>query len=159
MAQTKEFAKTQGAREVLTGTDELRHAIVGIVGHAQRSLCILTPNLEPEIYEHVEFLDVLKRFVLARTYARVRVLITQPERTVRQSNQFAQMGQRLSSYIQFRNLATERRGLREAWCIADSDALVYRADYTTGEGVVDTHAPEIARVYLASFEDLWQASR
>lgn len=159
MAQAREITKTQGAREVLTGTAELRAAIVDIVAHAQRSLAVLTPNLEPEIYEHVEFLDVLKRFVLARTYARVRVLITQPERTIRQSNQFAQMGQRLSSYIQFRNLASDRRPVNEAWCIADTDAIVYRADYTTGDGVADTHAPEIAKRYLAMFEDLWQAPR
>lgn len=159
MAQPKEITRTQGAREILTGTAELRAAIVDIVAHAQRSLAILTPNLEPEIYEHVEFLDVLKRFVLARTYARVRVLITQPERTIRQSNQFAQMGQRLSSYIQFRNLASDRRPVNEAWCIADTDAIVYRADYTTGEGVADTHAPEIAKRYLAAFEDIWQVSR
>jgi hypothetical protein len=148
MAQAREITKTQGAREVLSGTAELRTAIVDIVAHAQRSLAILT-----------QFLDVLKRFVLARTYARVRVLITQPERTIRQSNQFAQMGQRLSSYIQFRNLASDRRPVNEAWCIADTDAIVYRADYTTGDGVADTHAPEIAKRYLAMFEDLWQVSR
>ena len=159
MAQADELSKQQGTRRLVVGTGELRHAVIDIVAHAQRTLAILTPNLEPEIYEHVEFLDVLKRFVLARTYARVRVLITQPERTIRQSNQFAQMGQRLSSYIQFRNLASDRRPVNEAWCIADTDAIVYRADYTTGEGVADTHAPEVAKRYLAVFEDLWQVSR
>jgi hypothetical protein len=159
MAHAKEITKTQGARKVLSGTPELRGAIVDIVAHTRRSLAILTPDLEPDIYEHVEFLDALKRFVLARTYARVRVLITLPERTIRQSNQFAQMGQRLSTYIQFRNLAADRRPVKEAWCIADNDAIVYRADYTTGEGVADTHAPEVAKRYLATFEDLWQVSR
>lgn len=159
MAHAKEITKNQAAREIVTGTPELRGSIVDIVAHAQRSLAILTPDLEPDIYEHVEFLDVLKRFVLARTYARVRVLITQPERTIRQSNQFAQMGQRLNTYIQFRNLASDRRPVKEAWCIADSDAIVYRADFATGEGVVDTHAPEIAKRYIAVFEDLWQLSR
>jgi hypothetical protein len=159
MAHAKEQTKTQGAREVLTGTAELRRAIVDIVSRTERHLCILTPNLEPEIYEHVEFLDALKRFVLARTYARVRVLISQPERAIRHGNQFVQMGQRLSSYIQFRSLATERRPVQEAWCIADTDALVYRADHTTGEGVVDTHAPEIAKRYLGIFEEHWQHSR
>ena len=159
MAHANQITRTQGAREVLTGTPELRGAVVDIVAHARRSLTILTPDLEPDIYEHVEYLDVLKRFVLARTYARVRVLITQPERTIRQSNQFAQMGQRLSTYIQFRNLAIDRRPVKEAWCIADNDAIVYRADHMSGDGIVDTHAPEIAKRYLAVFEDLWQVSR
>ena len=159
MAQAKEYAKTQGSRAVLTGTTELRRSIVDIVSHAERSLSILTPNLEPEIYEHVDFLDALKRFVLARTFARVRVLITQPERTMRSGNQFVQMGQRLNTYIQFRNLAPEHRPVRNAWCIADTDALVYRVDHASGEGVVDSCAPEIAKRYLGEFEALWQAAR
>jgi hypothetical protein len=159
MAQAREFTKTRGAREVLTGTAELRRAVVDIVSHAERSLAILTPNLEPEIYEHVEFLDALKRFVLARTYARVRVLISQPERAIRHGNQLVQMGQRLSSYIQFRNLAAESRPVQEAWCIADANALVYRADHATGEGVVDTYAPEIAKRYLDLFSELWTPGR
>lgn len=159
MAQAKEITKTQGVRSVLSGTAELRRAIVDIVAHAERSLSILTPNLEPEIYEHVEFLDALKRFVLARTFARVRVLITHPERTMKSGNQFVQMGQRLNTYIQFRNLAAEHRPVQKAWCIADADALVYRVDHATGEGVVDTYAPEIAKRYLEEFETLWQAAR
>jgi hypothetical protein len=152
------LAKSQGGREVLSGTAELRSAIVDIVSHANRTLAILTPNLEPEIYEHVEFLDTLKRFVLAKSFARIRVLITQPERTMKSGNQFVQVGQRLNSYIEFRSLASQLRPIGAAYCIADSDAIVYRADHATGEGMVDTYAPEIARRYLTEFDQLWQAS-
>jgi hypothetical protein len=158
MVQANELAKPQGAREVLTGTAELRSAIVDVVSQANRTLAILTPNLEPEIYEHVEFLDTLKRFVLAKSFARIRVLITQPERTMKSGNQFVQMGQRLNSYIEFRNLQTDLRPVVEAFCIADGTALVYRANHATSEGVVDTCAPEIARHYLKRFDELWQAS-
>ncbi len=158
MAQANQLAKPQGARAVLTGTAELRSAIVDIVARARRTLIILTPNLEPEIYEHVDFLDTVKRFVLAKSFERIRVLITQPQRTMKNGNQFVQMGQRLNTYIEFRNLASELRPLAEAYCIADGDALVYRADHATGEGMVDTYAPGIARRYLAEFDRLWQAS-
>jgi len=157
MAQANEISRPHGARVIVSGKAEMRAAIVDVVTQARRSLVILTPNLEPEFYEHVDFLDALKRFVLARTYARVRVLITQPERTMKSGNQFVQVGQRLSSYIKFRNLASELRPVNEAWCIADASALVYRADYASGEGIVDTHAPEIAKRYLEQFEKLWKA--
>lgn len=158
MARANDLVKPQGAREVLDGTAELRSAIVDIVSRAERSLAILTPNLEPEIYEHRDFLDMVKRFVLARTFTRIRVLITEPQRTMKSGNEFVQMGQRLNTYIQFRNLAESLRPQREAWCVADADALVYRADYATGEGMADTHAPEIARHYLTRFDALWQGS-
>jgi len=158
MSQANEVTKTQGAREILTGTAELRSATVDIVARARRTLAILTPNLEPEIYEHVQFLDAVKRFVLAKTFARIRVLISQPERTMKSGNQFVQMGQRLNTYIEFRSVAADRRPLQQAYCIADADAIIYRADYVSGEGVVDTYAPEIARLYLSRFDEIWQAS-
>lgn len=158
MAQANEVSKSQGVREVLTGTVELRAAVVDIVSHAERTLAILTPNLEPEIYEHVDFLDALKRFVLARTFARIRVLITQPERAMKSGNQFVQMGQRLNTYIEFRGLSSDLRPVREAFCIADAGAIVYRADHSSREGVVDTCAPDIARRYLTRFDQFWQAS-
>jgi hypothetical protein len=158
MTQASELVKTQGSREILIGTKELRSAIVDIVSRASRTLAILTPDLEPEIYEHVDFLDTLKRFVLARSFARIRVLITQPERTMKSGNQFVQVGRRLNSYIEFRSLASRLRPVNEAYCITDAKALVYRADYSTSEGMVDTFAPEIAKLYLTQFEKLWEAS-
>lgn len=158
MAQATDISRPQGSREVLRGTDELRAAIVNIVSHTSRTLAILTPNLEPDIYEHVQFLDTVKRFVLAKTFARIRVLISEPERTMKSGNQFVQMGQRLNSYIEFRTLGQDFRPLAEAYCISDAEALVYRADHSTNEGVVDTYAPEIAKRYLSSFDELWQLS-
>jgi hypothetical protein len=158
MAQANELAKPQSVREVLAGTADLRAATIDIVSRAERGLAILTPNLEPEIYEHPDFLDTLKRFVLAKCFARIRVLIAQPERTMKSGNQFVQMGQRLNSYIEFRSLASEFRPLNQAFCIADADALVYRADYASGEGMADSFAPEIARRYLDEFDRFWHAS-
>ena len=153
-----EAARTQGVRKVISGTAELRSAIVDIVSHADRALALLTPDLEPALYEHVEFLDTLKRFVLSKSFSRIRVLITEPHRTVKTGNQFVQMGQRLNTYIEFRNLAPEFRPVSDAYCIADSEAIVYRTDHASPDGMVDTYAPEIAKRYLARFDELWLAS-
>lgn len=142
----------------MAGTAELRDTIIDIVSHAKRSLSILTPDLEPEIYEHDDFLVVLKRFVLAKSFARVRVLITAPERAIKNGNQLVEMGQRLSSYIEMRNLSQALRPESRAYCISDADAVLYRADYATGEGMAAQQAPEIAKLYLTEFDEIWQAS-
>ena len=73
-------------------------------------------------------------------------------------NQLVEMGQRLSSYIEFRNLAEKLKPESRAYCISDADAVLYRADYKTGEGMVAQHAPEIAKLYLTEFDEIWQAS-
>ena len=158
MAQTRQRPGERGTREIVSGTKEIRAAIIDIVAHANRTLAIMTPNLEPEIYEHVEFLDALKRFVLAKTFARVRVLITGPERAIRPGNQFFQMGQRLNTYIEFRSLHQSLRPEPRAYCIGDSNAVVYRANHESGKGMVATHATGIAKLYLSEFDELWQAS-
>ena len=157
MAQAKERSKPLGGVQLLAGTAEIRAAICDVVSRAERTLAILTPNLEPELYEHNAFLDTVKRFVLSKSFARIRVLIAQPDRTMMSGNQFVQMGQRLNTYIQFQSLASAFRPNDEAFLIADADAIVYRTDHSSGDGMVDRHAPEIARRYLAEFDRYWQA--
>lgn len=157
-ATTAEQSKKKGVRQILSGVDEVRAAVVEVTGLANRSLSILTHNLEPEIYDHDDFLDTLKRFILQRTFARVRVLIVDPTRAIKTSSRFVNMGRRLNSYIEFRNVKPEFRGEHpEAYCIADEQALVYRARATSWDGMSDTHAPAIARHYLTTFEAIWQA--
>jgi hypothetical protein len=154
--QAGESERTRGERVVFANRDELRAAVVEVTSLANRGLAILTPDLEPDIYDHDDFLETLKRFVLAKPFARIRVLITQPERAMKSGNQFVQMGRRLNSYIEFRSLRDDQRPHDEAFCIADNRAIVYRARSDSGEGMVDTHAPAVASEYLKVFDALWQ---
>jgi hypothetical protein len=150
-------ARARITRQILSTSEEVRQAVVKITRQADRSLAILTPDLEPEIYEHSEFLESLKKFILARGFARVRVLISDPARAMKSGNEFVRMGRRLNSYIEFRNIKEEFRGGEEAFCIADETALVYRLDGRRWEGMSDTNEPAVARKYLDSFDELWHA--
>jgi len=150
-------AKLIETRQVLSTSDEVRAAVSAITRGAERALAILTPDLEPEIYDHDEFLEALKKFILARGFARVRVLISDPVRAMKSGNQFVSMGRRLNSYIEFRNVKEEFRNLNEAFCIADDTALVYRVDGRRWEGISDTCEPAVARRYLTTFDELWRA--
>ncbi|HEY5623451.1 MAG TPA: hypothetical protein VIV14_06790 [Gammaproteobacteria bacterium] len=150
-------SESTDTRRILSSSDEVRNAVITITRQAERSLTILTPDLEPEIYDHEAFLEALKRFILARGFARVRVLITDPVRAMKSGNEFVNMGRRLNSYIEFRNAKEQFRGREEAFCIADEHALVYRVDGTRWEGMVDTNEPAVARKHLEQFDELWHA--
>ncbi len=80
-----------------------------------------------------------------------------PMRAMKSGNQFVNMGRRLNSYIEFRNVKEEFRGHEEAFYIADDSAQVYRIDGKRWEGMSDTNEPAVARKYLAKFDELWQA--
>jgi hypothetical protein len=128
-----------------------------VTGVATRTLSILTHDLEPDVYDHDDFLETLKKFILARTFARVRVLILEPARVVLSASRFVAMGRRLNSYIEFRRVLPELSAHPEAFFIADEQALVYRARAESWEGMSDTYEPAVARMYLSKFESLWNA--
>ena len=157
MPQSAQQGRTPGERQVLSGKDEIKAAIIAAAAHAQRSLTILTPDLEPELYDQEDFLECLKRFLLARSFARVRVLITNPSRTLKSGNNFVSMGRRLNTYIEFRNLKPELAQRDDAFFIADEQAIVYRTRSDSWKGMADPCDPAVARYYLDSFNELWHA--
>lgn len=157
MSQPQEKVKTRGIRQVLTNVAEVRAAVIQVTGVANRTLSIMTHDLEPEVYDHDEYLETLKKFILARTFARVRVLILEPARVLLSASRFVAMGRRLNSYIEFRRITPDLANHQEAFFIADEQALVYRARAESWEGMSDTHEPAVARMYLSKFESLWNA--
>ena len=150
--------RTQGRRWVLASMEDTLAAAIEVAAVARRGLAILTPDLEPGIYDHERFLEIVKRLVLAKRFARVRVLIAEPQRTIRLGNRLVGLGRRLNTYIEFRNVHEDYREHREAFLLADDVALLYRINYTRWEGIADTYEPAVARRYLGLFEEIWTAS-
>jgi hypothetical protein len=157
MSQPQEQIKTRSVRHVVTNVAEVRAAVMQVTGVANRTLSIMTHDLEPDVYDHDDFLETLKKFILARTFARVRVLILEPARVVLSASRFVAMGRRLNSYIEFRRVTPDLANHPDAFFIADDQALVYRARAESWDGISDTYAPAVARMYLTRFETLWNA--
>lgn len=143
---------------VLTTLPEVRSAVGQVAASAQRLISIYTPDLEPDLYDQTAFLEVIKHFVLARSFAKVRVLLAEPTRVMRDSNRFVAMGRRLSSCIDIRYVAAEARQRASAYLIADDRAIVYRMRADTWDGVADINNPPVARLYLQEFDQIWDAS-
>jgi hypothetical protein len=150
----------QGAETltVLTSLAEVRAAVNEIAATAQRLISIYTPDLEPDLYDQTAFLDVIKHFVLTRSFSKVRVLLAEPTRVMRDSNRFVAMGRRLSSCIDIRYVAAQSPQRASSYLIADDRAIVYRMRADTWDGVADINNPAVARVYLQEFDQVWSAS-
>jgi len=144
--------------EHLTTVDEYRAAVAEIATRAQRGLAIYTPDLEPQLYDHDLFLEPMKRLVLARSHARVRVLISDPGRVVREGNRFLQMARRLTSYLDLRNVSSEFRGNPCAFIVADDRAIAYRQQASRWDGIVDFDDVNVVRRYMTYFDEAWVGS-
>jgi hypothetical protein len=152
--------RQQGAETltVLTSLAEVRAAVNEIAAAAQRLISIYTPDLEPDLYDQTAFLEVIKHFVLTRSFSKVRVLLAEPTRVMRDSNRFVAMGRRLSSCIDIRYVTAQAPQRASAYLIADDRAIVYRMRADTWDGIADANNPPAARLYLQEFDTIWNAS-
>ena len=150
--------REEGKRWVISTHEEMRLAAIDIVREARRRVSIFTHDLEPGIYDDPDFLEVVKRLVLSQSYARIRVLIADPSRAIKNGNNFVHLGRRLNTYIEFRHVREDLRTHAEAFCIADDKALVYRLQAPRWDGIADTNEPAVAQLYGKMFDEIWLAS-
>jgi hypothetical protein len=153
-----EQVREKGRRWVISTSEEMRQAVIEVAREASRKVSIFTHDLEPGIYDDPDFLEVIKRLVLSKTYSRIRVLIADPTRAVKNGNNFVHLGRRLNTYIEFRHVREDLRTHAESFCIADETALVYRLQANRWEGIADTFEPAVAKLYGKMFDEIWQAS-
>jgi len=153
-----EQARERGRRWVISTHEEMRQAVIDVAREATRKVSIFTHDLEPGIYDDPDFLEVIKRLVLSQTYARIRVLIADPSRAIKNGNNFVHLGRRLNTYIEFRHVREDLRTHAESFCIADEIALVYRLQANKWEGIADTYEPAVAKLYGKMFDEIWLAS-
>ncbi|MDH3977489.1 MAG: hypothetical protein OEU86_03155 [Gammaproteobacteria bacterium] len=157
--QLGEETNNQGRRWVLSSSDDMLNGVVKLLRGTNRRVSIFSPDLEPGIYDDERFLEAVKHLTLGKPFARIRVLIANPQRVVRNGNPFVQLARRVSACIEFRNVAPEYQHHREAFFISDETALIYRVDAAKWDGIADTHEPAVARRYLGLFDEVWHASQ
>jgi hypothetical protein len=143
---------------VISSLEEMRAAVEAVAASAQRLMSIYTPDLEPELYDQNGFLEIVKRFVLARRFAKVRVLLSDSARLLRDNNRFIAMGRRLTSCIDIRPAAIPVPQRACGYLIADDRAIVYRVHSDRWDGVADLNNPPVARQYLDEFDEIWHGS-
>jgi hypothetical protein len=143
--------------QVLTTLEDVRAASRRAVSGAKRLLSIYSLDLEPKLYEQQPFLDAVQRFLLSHSFAKIRLLTHRPV-PYTSPHKLAVMRRRLSGHIEIRTVSPEFAARTSGMLIADSRAIVYRAQVTSWEGVAGFEQPPIARLYLQEFDEMWLAS-
>lgn len=143
--------------QVLTTLEDVRAANRRALSMAQRLVSIYTLDLEPKLYEYEPLLEQVQRFLLAHSFAKIRLLTQRPV-PYTTPHKLAAMRRRLSGHIEVRCVAQQFAGRTQSMLIADSRAIVYRAHAGSYEGVAGFEQPPIAKLYLAEFDEMWVAS-
>ena len=144
--------------QVLTSLAEVKQQTTAVICTGQRLVSIFTPDLEPALYDDTQVIDMIKRFILSHSFAKVRVLLRDHTRHTGSGNRFMSMARRLTSYLELRVMAPKYHESTASYCIADDRGIVFRMRSDRWDGIAAINNPPVARQYLQEFDAAWQAS-
>lgn len=141
-----------------TQAEELRAHALALTQQARRSLCIFTPDLEPWLYDHNGIREACCKLLLAHPQNRVRILLRDSGRAVREGHRLLSLARRLPSNMQIRKLRPDYAGEEIAFLLADDRGLLLRPESDQYAGYALYNAPARARQHQAQFEQAWACS-
>ena len=147
----------EDAREIrLASRADNQKVAVALVTQAGRSLDIFSRDLEAELYDQPDFLEGVRALALRSPHVRIRILLQDPARVVRDGHRLVEMARRLSSYIEIRQPSHDYRDHNEAFLIVDRTGLMHRRLADRYEGLASFKQPLRARELGNFFDEVWQ---
>jgi len=140
-------------------SEEHTLATLMMAQQANRSIEILSRDLDPVIYNTAEFVDAVKRLVLKSKYVKVRVLVHDPQAIVKRGHRMVDLAMQLSSYIEIRLPGHEHANFNESIFIADTTGFIHRINPERFEGKLNFNDKRTSRILLHQFDEMWEKSR
>ena len=138
--------------------DDNRVLAYSLVSQAQHTIDIFTRDLEPVIYNSSEFATYLKDIALRSKYSKIRILLQDPSRCIREGHRVLELSQTLSSYIELRKPGYDYRNFNEAFLIADNTGFLHKQQADRFEGVVNFNNPLESNEKTRFFTDVWETA-
>lgn len=132
--------------------------LVEMTRTARMQISVLSQTLDRRIYGNEDFLTPLQSFLLQHERARLRVLVRIPEAAMRSGHRLVELGRKISSRVEFRELLPEHRLIEREYVIVDERGLLLRESPQELDARYYASAPLLAREQLREFENLWQES-
>jgi hypothetical protein len=129
---------------------------VALVRQAVRTLEIFSHDLEAEIYDQPEFLEGIKTLALRSQHVRIRILLQDTSRVVRDGHRLLEIARRLSSFIEIRKPSHDYREYNEAFMLVDGTGFLHRRIAERYEGIANFRQPLRVRELVNFFDEVWQ---
>lgn len=146
-------------RQRVTSREEWREGVHSIASAATRTLVVLSHDLEHSVFDDAEFTDAVRNLLLSRSRASVRILVRDLTDIVSKGHRLVQLGRRLSSFIEFRQVQDEYRDRGEVFVVADRSGVAWRPHHERYEGFYGRREVLTAADCLGFFDEIWNRSQ
>lgn len=144
---------------VLNDLDEIKVACVTVADLALRNIYIITPNLEPQIYDNPELLDKLLKLCRGNRHASVRILVKDSSVAIKHGHGLIRLAQRLTTAIEIRNPMEEYLTQNVGFLLADNTGFVYRENCDSHRGISNLDCKFRGNALLDLFNQAWEHSQ
>lgn len=133
-------------------------AALALARQARLALDIFTDDMEPAIYDQQPMLEAIRQLAVRSRRSRVRVLVKDSTRAVKEDHRLVALARHLSSFIAIRKTHEDVADFPEAFLIADHQGVLHRKLATRYEGTACFRAPLQARQLTHWFTEVWERS-
>lgn len=147
-----------GPLEIST-RDENAAAALELVKQTTQKIAIISRELDPFVFDQLEFVEAIKNIVLNNRHAEVRIIVFEPELITRRGHKLLDISGKLSSYIHFRKAANEYKSFNESVLIADDIGYLFRENYERYRGKVNFNSRRESKTLLDVFDNMWESAK
>ncbi len=137
---------------------EARQHALALIEQARRTLSIYTQDLEPWLYNHSSIQQACSNFLLAHPRNRLRILVGDSSRAVKQGHRLVTLARRLTSNLAIRKLHLDYPAQTCTFLIADDCGLLVRPEPDQFAGHALYRDPGRARQRQRLFDNAWDHS-
>ncbi len=122
----------------------------------QRSLNIISRNLDPVVFDTEEYIDAVKYLALRHSHARIQIIVIKQDTIVKRGHSMLDLSGRLSSFIELRKAHYSFDDFNECLMLADAIGYIHRENGTRYEGTSNFKDRRLTRILLKQFADMWE---
>lgn len=149
-------ADTAASGRLITGGADYVHCALDMIASARREIALLSYNLDPRLYNRPDMESALKDFILLSPRSSLRILL-RDESVAARGHRVVDMGQTLTSFVEFRTLGERQQEIQADCLIIDENKILERRTPDSLDARYYSNQPALVRGKRRQFDEWWQA--
>lgn len=141
----------------LSNVDDNRNAAISLVSQARLNINIFTQDMDDAIYNNDDFIDHIFNLATRHPGAKVRILVQDSSKAVKNGHRLIRIAQRLTSSILIKNPPQIHKDDRSSFMTVDAYGMLYRVrgDSNNYEASVNFMTPRRVKKLNEFFDKSW----
>lgn len=137
---------------------EARAALLSATKEPRRHLALLSPELDPALFDSEALCEALSAFVRSSPGTQLRILIYSSKRAIESSHRLLALARRLDDRILLAKVPEEHARDERSFLVWDNEGYWLQPGRDTYDGLSNGHDPVMAARLRERFDYLWERS-